>query len=156
MIMSVMFISCQKDKPVKDTVQKDGYDLKITGEDDYKLELIGENIDLRWDPNVHTIYLGTDENNEPLGTLTMIVESNLEANKFCILTSASLSKTDVRVGTAGEFNAKLYKTESEQVFYVIELNQDLIHGELDDVLMKDVKTGELVIVNGWFIATVSD
>ncbi len=153
MIMSVMFISCQKDKSGKDTAQKDGYNLKITGEDNYELELIGENIDSRWDPYGHTIYLGTDDNNEPLGSLIMTVDSNLAVNKFCIIASASLSKTDVRVGTAGEFNARLYYIEPEQEFFVIELNQDLIHGELNDVSMKDANTGEFVKVNGWFIAT---
>lgn len=83
----------------------------IAGEGEAKT-LIGEHdIDGNWIQELGLIYLGADDVHEPLGTLTLTIDTP-EVGKHgyqARILSATLSTTDVRVGTAAELNARLYE-----------------------------------------------
>jgi hypothetical protein len=175
---TLLNISCVKEriKPDNsDTKDKAEYDLIVMGGDGSK-PLLGENIDSNWDPSLGIVWLGTDENNLPTGTLTIIIDTVVTTSGLsqAIITSAALSTSDKLVGTGPEINAKTYLSLSkdelleggaEHGFQWIDsvvIGANYISGKIgsgkvdDDVwepwVMKDANTGELAAFWGTFTA----
>ena len=135
------------------------YELHISGSDGSTKTLIGENLEgARWDPDLGYVWLSTDLNNEPLGTLTLtIVMDGTKAEGIGIVTGAILSTTDVRVGTGGEINGKSYKqviVDEESSFVIVtEIGANFIYVENLSIKMEEVSDEpELILLSGWFIA----
>jgi hypothetical protein len=83
---------------------------------EYSRTLIGETVDTNWSESIGTIYLGTDENNEPVGTLTLSIGSILECSDSyrAPVDQAFLSITDVREGTPAELNGHTFSYSGEE------------------------------------------
>ncbi len=143
-------MSCGKEDPsANDSVDKAEYELTITmGKD--SLKLIGKNIDSNWASDERVIWLGTDEKNEPLGTLN-IVYNQVSQDNIATIKSISLSKTDVKVGTSEELNSKLYHSNEGEI-KIIKTASNYIHGKLEEFPMVEATSGDSVTVSGWFIA----
>jgi len=101
---------------VNESADEAEYELTLTGDGiEGEMVLIGKNVDSNWDPDTGFIFLNTDENNEPLGTLTMNLAVPLpdapiwlERWGYVPVYDALASKSDVRVGTAAETNSRTY------------------------------------------------
>jgi hypothetical protein len=127
--------------------------------------LVGEKVDTNYDPNLKTIYLGTDDDNEPLGTLTLEIDSPFTAsdgNQYANVSSATLSTTDKREGTGGELNARLYKLKAgfEASLPIEELNSDFIKVTdltiiMDRVIVHPEDEPEEIKLTGHFTANIS-
>lgn len=99
-VIVLLVTSCgaAADETIGDSVEKGGYLIVIEGTEGGPCLLVGENVDTNWDAGSGFIFLNTDENNEPIGTLTFAI-GEIEEGKAAIL-SAVVSKTEVKVGTA--------------------------------------------------------
>jgi hypothetical protein len=124
--------------------------------------LIGKKVDTNYDPNLETIYLGTDDNNEPLGTLTLEIDSPFTASngkQYANVASATLSTTDKREGSGGDLNARLYKLKPgfEASLPIEDLNSDFIKVTDLTIMMARVivypeDEPEEIKLTGWFVA----
>ena len=156
--LSVGLSACVKDEPVAvedpDPPTFSFYHLKIAG--DRELLLDGVDVDASWDSDAQAVYLGTDDTFEPLGTLTMDLEFNPSGPHHWVR-EATLSTTDVRVGTAAELNARLYTLKGLGEFsttawtrdYIV---ADTIHMSRERVLVWPNDSPEDVEVTGFFTA----
>ena len=140
-----------------DRRDKASYLITITGSEGGPHILVGENIDSNWDRDNGIIYLGTDDNNEPIGTITLIIGTITggEANVI----DAIVSKTDVRVGTGAELNGRTFflpEMGGTQKLENIKVGLNYISGTLNLSLEGDVPYSddppESVAVTGEFVA----
>lgn len=157
------------------------YNLNVSGESSGK-SLIGYNVSSNWDSNEGIIWLGTDENNLPTGTLTIIIDSVFQHNELgtlAIISSATLSTTDKLVGTSAELNPKLYLLHnwSEDIvesigphifLYNVEIGANYITATMgyeyepgDTAIvsrlpMREATTDEFVVLSGTFTALSSN
>ncbi|MCB9518454.1 MAG: hypothetical protein H6691_05985 [Gemmatimonadales bacterium] len=72
-------------------------------------------VDTRWNDNDGLLYLGADDVAEPLGTVTMQlgpVSTGTNGSRTATVQTAVVSATRVRVGTAAELGAVLYRLPS--------------------------------------------
>ncbi len=89
------------------SVTHGSYDFEISGTAGGPYEIKSDNAKTNWDADAGYIFCNTDDKNEPLGTLTLTISSvNPDGN--AIILDAIVSKTDVRVGTAEELNARTF------------------------------------------------
>jgi hypothetical protein len=153
-----------------DTKDKAEYELFINDK-----KLIGENIDSNWDSELGIVWLGTDENRLPTGTLTIFIDTIVASSgrNQAWISSAILSTADQLVGTGTEINAKTYHSlgKDELLGYgdahtqwidFVEIGANYISGVIvvydDDGdasggwLMKDTNTGEIATLFGTFTA----
>jgi hypothetical protein len=168
----LLIVSCIKEsiKPDNDeTKNKAEYKLFISDKED---DLIGDGVDSSWDPSLGMIWLGTDQNNLPTGTLTIIIDSIVD--NIAVISSATLSTVDALVGTAVEINGKTYslvgKDELQEEFNFdvgiqildsVVVGANYISGRIglrDETglyagwLMKETSTGENHMLTGTFTA----
>ncbi|MDH3207556.1 MAG: hypothetical protein OEO79_13225 [Gemmatimonadota bacterium] len=87
------------------------YNLFVEGADTDTL--IGIDVDASWDYDAGTLWLGTDDLAEPLGTLTLTISEHVADGLAVGIENATLSMTDVRVGTALEINGRLYQQQGK-------------------------------------------
>jgi hypothetical protein len=124
----------------------------------YKLQ--GIDVETSWDAGTGSIYLGADKTKEPLGTLTMggVVKSS---NGTWYVNLATLSKSDVRVGTAEVLHARSYSAEEVTGVLSVRLSNVVvganfiraeIRGTFDRVLLHPEDLPERVYVAGSFTA----
>lgn len=110
---ALLCLGCGGDEvePTSDRVVTQGeYTLLMDGEGVVAGGLVFQGalgVDTEWDRGQGLVYLGTDDNNEPICTLTMYVSEGAPGRYFA--TSAVFSKSDVRVGTADVINARTYR-----------------------------------------------
>lgn len=161
MAVALFLLSCQKDDAGL-KFNNGEYVITITGP--YELKLVGKNVTTSWSENDGWIYLGADENNEPLGTLTMEISIPSSKSEPIKVVSAIQSKTDVRVGTADVLNARSYKimdpTEdfpnvvAEITDWEIGTNyiKGSLHIDMERVLNYSTDLPEYVTVTGSFTA----
>ena len=157
-------ISCTSNENVPDTPNppidlptKSSYKLNVKGESfsgaPIDFTLVGDSFSANWDADFNTIYLGTDEINEPLGTFT--AELRVVDNRLILLNS-TLSKTDVRVGTSAELNAQLYSYIGQSGWIDISyLDDEIIVFDslmipMDRVITNQSQEEETVVVTGKF------
>lgn len=157
-LLTASLFSCGTENPEKsgETVSKSEYQIVITG--DHERVLVGDNVESsQWIPEDGWVYLSADEFNEPLGTLTMSIgwKTEEEAYPEYYVASALLSKSDLKVGTAEELNARLYEMTEGTITYA-EFGANFIRGHLslkmERVLNWPDDEPETVIVNGSFTA----
>jgi hypothetical protein len=178
LLFALLFTASCMDEAVKaddedPAIDKAEYDLKIAG---YHLK--GENIESNWDSSLGIVWLGTDKNIEPTGTLTIFIDSLVTTSSgenVARIASASLSHVDQLVGTGPEINGKTYVTVSEdeirQLFGVpylmifdVKIGANYISGRISilddegDVAagwpMREVNSGEVYMLFGTFTAIV--
>lgn len=107
LILILFLLSCEKTDPDSgNRLTRGEYIITITGTTE--TVLVGNDVTTNWDEESGLIYLGTDDNLEPIGTLTMNILLPSSSNNPIRIVSAIQSKTDVRVGTAAELNARNY------------------------------------------------
>jgi hypothetical protein len=151
----LVMISCNKIDN-GDRRDKASYMITITGSEGGPHVLVGEEVDSNWDQDIGVIYLGTDANNEPLGTVTLTI-GNITAGEAPII-SAIVSKTDVRVGTGDEINGRTFflpELGGLQKVENITVGANFISGEINLSLEGDVpgsNATESVTVAGEFVA----
>jgi hypothetical protein len=163
-----------------DTVEKGEYDIHIYGPNT-NTRLVGKHVDTQWIPEDGWIFMNTDEVDtlNPIGTITLqlgafddasphsypyIVDSLgnpfvFESNEWEV-NVASVSKTEIRKGTAAQLDAKLFESKAfGGSIYHVELGANFIRGYLF-IRMDRVKTNpndpnfveEVVLVSGEFTA----
>jgi hypothetical protein len=176
-LFAILFtVSCSKDSVVD---EPDNNDIKDKAE--YHLEigdkvLVGKNIDSNWDSELGIVWLGTDENELPTGTLTVtidtIVTSSSGRNQAWV-SSATLSHVDKLVGTSSEINAKTYFSLEKDaimkligtpylILYGVEIGANYISGSITykDISdeygwpLKETTTGTVAELKGTFTAIV--
>lgn len=140
---------------------KSSYTININGNvissnDTINKTLKGEHVDAKWGREFGIAWLGTDEVHEPIGTLTLnlVPETNSQAYWF---SSATLSTTDVKVGTAAELNARLYKLKEGSISFCIPyvINDDYLlcdtfSIQMERVIVHQGDEPEDVLVTGKF------
>jgi len=159
----LVLLSCEKMDPGADNKSaKSGYEITLSGTND--IVLVGKNVNTNWDEEDSWLYLGADENLEPLGTLTMQLAVPSYSNDPIQVISAIQSKTDVRVGTAMELNARNYVIrEPSEDFPVVraeitdwEIGVNYIKGtlymDMERQLIYSTDESEFVTLTGTFTA----
>ena len=148
---SILFTqSCEKEGDNKDTIDKASYSLTIESASGDTVQLIGTKIDSNWDSDLGIIWLGTDEENLPTGTLTIFI-NNINQDKTASAVDITLSTTNQLVGTSENLIAKLYHTGIGELKDVV-VGANFISASLEEVSMQESNTGEQVKVSGWFKA----
>jgi hypothetical protein len=90
-----------------------------------------------WDIDAGAIFMGTDDYEEPLGTLTLKIDSPVKTDTGTIayIFEALFSTSDKRVGTADEINGRLYELNSLKSYVII-----------DEVAVNYIKVKDLMIL----------
>jgi len=163
-ISIILLISCGTDNidPVNKTVTKGEYVIEIvnrtTGD---TTTLVGTDVDTNWDPDRGLIWLGTDDklDGKPIGTVTAFVSVDYSnQNKSVEVHDFSISKTDVRKGTADELNARLFRgTSFVEKWHQIEIGKNYIKAyfyltNLERVIANTGQEPEQADVFGVFVA----
>jgi hypothetical protein len=179
-VFAILFIVSCNDESINikpdnnETKDKAEYELDIVGKEK---PLIGDGVDSNWDPSLGMIWLGTDENNLPTGTLTIFIDTiiTFSGEKQAWISSAILSTVDALTGTAEEINGKTYflldPDEMTELFEAesgvqwlnsVVIGANYISGEIgywdehgDDYTgwyMRDAITGEIHMLTGTFTA----
>lgn len=147
------------------TVTQGTYSFKIgpqgfadgSAEDDASLQFSGTVTN--WSPDIGTLVLGTEDSGEPLAQLLTGIDIS---GGYVEFPGATLSTTDVRVGTGAEINGKLYDgvtyhcldDRSRPVPNLIEIGSNFIKARfcLDMVRVDLNGAGEMITVRGEFTA----
>jgi hypothetical protein len=164
-VFAILFIVSCIDESIKpdnnETKDKAEYKLYIAGK-----ELIGDGVDSSWDPSLGIIWLGTDENNLPTGTLTILIDTIITVNgiKQAFIASATLSTVDALVGTAQQINGKTYRTMSRDEMEVelgaetgiqwidsVVVGANYISGSIDRWEEDPYSDGEVWTKEGWYM-----
>lgn len=111
----------------------------------------GETIESSWDDDLGLVWLGTDKNNLPIGTITMEVDSISVSERTAIAKEIYISTTDARSGTSDVLNAKLYYRSSMRLGNV-EIGGNYIKAVFGVVDMVEVGTSNVISANGSFTA----
>ncbi len=164
LITGLLAVSCTKEvAPVNDneSYDKATYLLRITpgygsGVKNGTKEIYGQKIRSTWDEDLGIVWLGTDEVNLPIATITLEVGENhptadpphADAHNITISTS------DVRFGTAEELNAKLFVADYAMILFP-KRGAEHFTGLIQGLTMREVTTGEEVQVAFEFV-TVSE
>lgn len=174
-VFAILFIVSCIDESIKpdnsETKDKAEYELVIVGKEK---PLIGDSVDSNWDPSLGIVWLGTDENNLPTGTLTIFIDTiiTFSGEKQAWISSAILSTVDALTGTGEEINGKTYSllTKAEmlemgaesgiQFLDSVVVGANYISGEIgrDDQglptgwFMKETTTDEIIQLFGTFTA----
>ena len=169
-IVALVICSCDENgvtpTTTNENVDKGTYRLVITGDGIAdSLVLVGETVKTNWDPGAGFIFLNTDENIEPLGTLTMTIavplidaSTWLDRWGYVPVYDALVSKTEVRVGTAVELNGRTYQKfdGDDKGFTNMEIGTNFISGNIEftmeRILVWQQDEPETVTVKGWFVA----
>ncbi|MCB9170544.1 MAG: hypothetical protein H6597_01560 [Flavobacteriales bacterium] len=138
----------------------------VSGDGESKT-LVGYDIDdASWSDVAGLVYLGADADAEPLGTLTIGIDHFAYINNVytAVVSSAVLSTTDVRVGTAQVLNARRYhlvpagQGAASGLITIVERTDDLIAGILEFSMYR-VQTdpnvqvpAETITLHGEFVA----
>ena len=164
LFLGFTFLSCSSgDDDIGNQLETDRiedkaeYDIHIGGDGSAIRTLIGENLDgARWDPDIGYVWLSTDLNNEPIGTLTLtIVRDKDKGDGYANVTGAILSTSDVREGTAIEINGKLYTQvdASSNFIKIKEIGANFIYVDEFSIVLQEVNAEPSgVVIGGWFIA----
>lgn len=131
------------------------YQLFITGADgvgssDSLKTITGDRIQATWDDELGTIWLGTDQINLPVATITMEVVE-VDSDKEGLADNIYISTTDARTGTAADLNAKLYYASSADLWDV-EVGGYFIIGKIKSAKFTEVSTNQKVLISLNFIA----
>lgn len=148
----------QGTNPPEEEPTESSYEINVYGETDngeeFRFTLKGDSFDANWSHDQLTVWLGTDEVNQPLGTFTAVIQP-LENIPYAVKT-ATLSKTDVKVGTADQLNARLYGSSNEVgTFNVAYVTDQIIVVEsmsipMERVITNQTQVAEDVLVTGKF------
>jgi hypothetical protein len=144
-------------KPKEGKVGTEGYELTLTNTKGQTKTLKGDSVDTNWDPASGLIYLGTDDNNEPLGTLTMTIFSPA-ANDSSRVITAILSTSDVKVGNSQQTNPRSYKLIGSAPYgiKVESIDETQITGEvniqMERVIQNPQDEPETITLTGTFTA----
>ncbi|MGW8315938.1 MAG: hypothetical protein ACWGNV_10085 [Bacteroidales bacterium] len=157
------FVSCEKLDPNSgDKIDHGSYEITISGINDTKL--VGKDINTNWDEESGWIYLGPDDNIEPLGTLTLQIDVPPSSADPIVILDALQTKTDVQVGTSAEINARSYMIrEPSDDFPVVraeitdwEIGANYIKGtiyiDMERLQFYSTDTAEYVTLTGTFTA----
>lgn len=162
-IISVLLLlsSCgsEVEKDNNEVVEKGEYFIVIDGDSGKTILDAKLSPDTNWDQNMGYIYLGTEEDsnyNGAIGTMHIqIAYEDVTDEDVYYPTSVILSKTDQRIGTAAELNARLYNYTSGGLFEV-EIGANFIRGKIDLVMEREriypQDEAETVTVQGTFTA----
>lgn len=170
-VFAILFIVSCNDESINlkpdnnETKDKAEYELVIVGKEK---PLIGDGVDSNWDPSLGIVWLGTDENNLPTGTLTIFIDTIITFSgiREAWISSATLSTVDALTGTAEEINGKTYilmegvGESGIQFLDSVVVGANYISGEIgrDDQglqrgwLMKETTTDEIIQLFGTFTA----
>lgn len=156
-----ILFSCVSDigENSNETVDKGKYDLTInnttTGETTH---LIANTVDTNWDENASFIFLSTDDLLEtaPIGTVTISIVADLERDTALIVPGGLVSKTDMRIGTADQLNARTFEIIKGSIRNIT-VGSNFISGEilqcnLLQTFIPDGQTPELATLSGTFTA----
>lgn len=170
-VFAILFIVSCNDESINlkpdnnETKDKAEYELVIVGKEK---PLIGDSVDSNWDPSLGIVWLGTDENNLPTGTLTIFIDTIITFSgiREAWISSANLSTVDTLTGTAEEINGKFYilmegvGESGIQFLDSVVVGANYISGKIgrDDQgiqkgwLMKETTTDEIIQLFGTFTA----
>lgn len=167
LLICLAFPGCNNDNSQTPTVNGEitegRYSLTLSSEHFGSTPLDGDSVSTSWAADTGAIFLGADENNQPLGTLTMTVGpvyTHPNGLRTVNVLSAVLSKSDVRVGTAEELNAMTYNLisapDANHIFSV-EIGTNYIRGNMSTVLFERVlfypeDVPDIATVSGEFVA----
>lgn len=177
LVLAIVQLGCGEDGPPPasnddepnsetQTPEGDYYQVCIDSEIYGQTNLNGVHVDTNWDADAGFIFLNTDACSEgPIGTVTLVIGDIVENENgpFATLTSALVSKTDVRVGTSAELNPVLWEAMapagaelgSGQVD-IIDLGSDFIEGyffsEVESVPVLPDDPIDMATVQGQFLA----
>lgn len=171
-VFAILFIVSCIDESIKpdnnEAKDKAEYELVIITNVGKEKPLIGDSVDSNWDPSLGIVWLGTDENNLPTGTLTIFIDTIITFSgiREAWISSANLSTSDTLTGTAEEINGKFYilmegvGESGIQFLDSVVVGANYISGKIgrDDQgiqkgwLMKETTTDEIIQLFGTFTA----
>ena len=115
---------------------------------------VGRQVSTNWDKDISWIYLGPDETNEPLLSLTMRLGNPTGTANISHVATAYLTTSKVRVGTGEELDGRSYTLTGGIIQFTVGAN--FIEGEIEltmeRVLFHPEDTPETVQVLGTFRA----
>lgn len=158
------------DLRVDDGLTTGSYELVIGrpagAEQSYNRILKGERVNTNWEESAGLIYLGADDDLEPLGTLTMTIAPPFQdpsGTWVATIRSAVLSITDRRVGTGPELNARAYEILPSEENGLglgnvssLQIGNNFVKGSIDMVMQRTLipstQIPDVVQVTGDFVA----
>lgn len=140
-----ILVSCGTSDPGENSnefIENGEYDLVInnttTGE---VTNLIAKTVDTNWDAEIGFIFLSTDDvlDNDPIGTVSINIIADLERDTALVVPGGIVSKTDMRIGTSEQLNARTFEIIKGSIRNIT-IGGNFIKGEILDCKMEQIFT----------------